>query len=337
MPLHKRDGNDAAKQQGLKAAVVAVGDVGLKSALFAVGDALRINSFPRKDSTEEDTKEEGKMRLTNNFRFHSFEGSSDHRNKERSDDDNISGYSTACRSALSKESDDGGDFYVDFPTNREEMLDARRDTEEEVNGDNSDNSAARKLEQAIEVEIDQRKPWRRIDSSGEIPQNVENNITKSSHDVSETDNINKGYDNIGFAFEDESGYEVHCDASDMTEYTDASVISELRSAQKALGWKYDDTRSVCSSVRSGVSQGKGNFRLERDNGCSRRSLIEFNELPTIQDEDGRKELRRSPSDLSNVTPKRTSNRSVLSNVVNVDPSSGEIREETPRVSNYQMN
>ena len=163
-----------------------------------------------------------------------------------------SSYGTSESSVSSDESSDSdGEFLVDFPTDRQEIL---REKEKELR--KRPETAAVK----VETEIDQRRPWRKgpvqqvvAAKPGEGDALLTTSIAEKSDAGSSARDLamrfrhrksEKGFDNLGFDFETEelrSQRRSSGRVSVASEET-SSVITTMRDAQKAMdGWKgYDD-------------------------------------------------------------------------------------------------
>lgn len=238
--------------------------------------------------------------------------------------------------SLSLPDEDDGDFFVDFPTNREEILENRnRGEEKDVIGE----SNLERIEQPLKVEeeIDQRKPWRRLLGVGSCEMSIDpgglnaplggsNHISSgaaftlggSTHNLFGScreiivDDVD-GYDNIGFYFEDEKKKKDGDTSSDITDYsTKSSVISELHKAKVALGWK-DDEMSLGESVQSlsGSVKSLTRYGDSKSQTSNKKSINEPDPSREKERMAGKKTLPTIPDDgsVQSENPDRLSNNS----------------------------
>jgi len=168
-PMVPRPAQNKASKQRFGAALNIMGGKGII--------IPRKPSFHNQDIKSEEELYEEKLGLnvpakrTGEFRFTGMSRSSNHSvntrkskltnsfNSIASEDLGSSNQDSAA--SLSVDDEDEGDFLVDFPTNREEILDSRhREDEKDVGGESDMEKIEKPLK--VEEEIDQRKPWRRM-------------------------------------------------------------------------------------------------------------------------------------------------------------------------------
>ena len=145
---------------------------------------------------------------------------------------------------------DNGDILIDFPTNREEILELKKKERE-----SRVSSVDKEDLDVIVIEENQRKPWARVIRQIENVQSSDNEDTDVSYlpclanQTTGKQSTEEQLYMIGFDFENSyfhDGRHLKADSIDSDMTANDSTITELKHAQRALGWHYSDVRSECN-------------------------------------------------------------------------------------------